>query len=114
MQASKAEDIDFVHMFTNSPAATRQAVLTGLGSAGLALPKKIEPLAAGTYKRSIMSFFDLIKRLFQPSDEGMVRSEAEKLAPGRPSRPGLPLSELARRLKMTEDDVLRASKAPNA
>jgi len=52
-----------------------------------------------------MSFFDLIKRLFQPPDEGMVRSEAEKLAPGRPSRPGLPLSELARRLKMTEDEL---------
>src|SRR5437879_3326582 len=56
-----------------------------------------------------MSFFDLIKRLFQPADEGMERTEPApkkgEPAKGRPSRPGLPLSELARRLKMSEEEL---------
>jgi hypothetical protein len=55
-----------------------------------------------------MSFLDFIKRVFQPADEGMERSEPApkkgEIAKGRPSRPGLPLSELAGRLKMTEED----------
>src|SRR5207249_12173530 len=56
-----------------------------------------------------MSFLDFIKRIFQPADEGMERSEPApktgEIAQGRPSRPGLPLGELARRLKMTEEDL---------
>ncbi len=56
-----------------------------------------------------MSFLDFIKRIFQPTDEGMERSEPApktgEIAKGRPSRPGLPLSELARRLKMNEEDL---------
>src|SRR5438067_1149166 len=55
-----------------------------------------------------MSFLDIIKRIFQPADEGMARSEpAQKKAKAShgSSRPGLPLSELAYRLKMTEDDL---------
>jgi RNA-directed DNA polymerase len=49
-----------------------------------------------------MGLFDFLKRLFQPGDEGMV---AGKKATNRPMRPGLPLSELARRLKMTEEEL---------
>jgi len=44
-----------------------------------------------------MGFFDFLKSLFQPQDEGVVRN--------RMARPGLPLSELARRLKMNEDEL---------
>jgi hypothetical protein len=51
-----------------------------------------------------MSFLDMIRRLFQPADEGMVRGETwEKPRSG----PRLPVSELARRLKMTEEDLRR-------
>lgn len=54
-----------------------------------------------------MRFFNFFKRLFQPADEGMVRSEPGKPEPTQRSRSGLPLSELARRLEMTEDDLGR-------
>jgi RNA-directed DNA polymerase len=42
-----------------------------------------------------MGLFDFLKRLIQPEDEGEL------------SRPGLPLSELAGRLKMTEEELRR-------
>jgi hypothetical protein len=51
-----------------------------------------------------MGFFDFIKRFFQPQDEGMIRSQSGKTAE-RASRASLPLSELAHRLKMTEDEL---------
>src|SRR6266849_6996496 len=57
------------------------------------------------FRRIAMTVFDFIKRLFQPGDEGTIRSEPGKKPARKPSRPGLPLSELARRLKMNEEDL---------
>jgi RNA-directed DNA polymerase len=54
-----------------------------------------------------MGLFEFLKRLIQPEDEGMVRSEPGKKPAGKPSHPGLPLSDLARRLKMTEEELRR-------
>src|SRR5437879_4367130 len=46
-----------------------------------------------------MAFFDFLKRLIQPGDEGMAAVERNR------KTPGLSLSELARRLKMTEEEL---------
>src|SRR5438445_2604506 len=54
-----------------------------------------------------MGLFDFLKRLIQPGDEGMIQSEPGKKPARKPSHPGLPLSELARRLKMTEEELRR-------
>src|SRR5437763_13730929 len=48
-----------------------------------------------------MAFFDFLKRLIQPGDEGMAAVERNR------KMPGLLLSELARRLKMTEEELRR-------
>src|SRR6266849_1379216 len=57
------------------------------------------------FQRMAMTVFDFIKRLFQPGDEGTLRNEPGEKAAKKSSRPGLPLSELARRLKMTEEEL---------
>ncbi|HEV2949319.1 MAG TPA: reverse transcriptase family protein [Gemmataceae bacterium] len=56
-----------------------------------------------------MGLWDFVKRLLQPQDEGMVRSApVPKKSETKPSPGGgLPVSELARRLKMSEDDLRR-------
>jgi RNA-directed DNA polymerase len=46
-----------------------------------------------------MAFFDFLKRLIQPADEGMAAVERNR------KTPALPLSELAHRLKMTEEEL---------
>lgn len=46
-----------------------------------------------------MGFFDFLKRLIQPGDKGMAAVERNR------KTLGLPLSELARRLKMTEEEL---------
>jgi hypothetical protein len=46
-----------------------------------------------------MGLFDFLKRLIQPADEGTAAIERNR------KTPGLPLSELARRLKITEDEL---------
>src|SRR5260370_28626282 len=51
----------------------------------------------------VMSFFDFIKRLFLPPDEGIIQREPGAASPS--SRHGLPLSELARRLGFSEEDL---------
>ncbi len=56
-----------------------------------------------------MSFFDFIKRVLQPADEGIVQSESAanegKQAKSRKSHPRFSLGELARRLKLTEEEL---------
>src|SRR5260370_17044064 len=54
-----------------------------------------------------MGVLDFIKRLLQPQDEGMVRSESGKPGATQASRSGLALSELAGRLGLSEDDLRR-------
>jgi len=56
-----------------------------------------------------MGLWDFVKRLLQPQDEGMVRSATvPKKSETKPSPGGgLPVSELAQRLKMSELDLRR-------